>query len=587
MRKIRFLIAMIVLSSIFSIYIPSTKAVRYMPFTVGVSDTPDNADPADAYWGVSCDILNQVYEGLYACNLSSPSMEAIPQLASKMGVWNENLTELIIELRDDVTFHDGSAFNAAAVKWNFDRINFFAENEMSNPYFLYLNSDEDLIVKETMIVNNSAIKFILNKPYSIWEQILAFTGSYIIKPNDDFKNTFLSLSDEAIGTGPFKLGEITPDLSTIYGNQNHGSVLYKRYEDYYKGPANITDMVYEVIEDSEVASTAMLNLELHYGGVLAEHLEQAETDPDITIEQVKTPVVFYLSLSVKNIPYEVRRAMSFGFDYTYFLEYSPKNKNYELHTPIPDGMQYHNPDIEGLPYYNKTIARQYVLNCSNITDFQELTIDSPDEDWIAVAESDTPLFDANFTRYYSTEVEKILIQSVSNFKYLGIHVTDVYIDSYWSGWEQDKIDPKFLQISMGSWSTNFNDANTMIEPLYKTNSTYNEAGLANDTLDVLFSQNYEKVGEERADSFDNIVQKLMVENCPSMYLYQRGGRITYNNKHVSNTTDLLNILGRSYWYNVMYTPQEASGILGFTLGYALLVSAGVVALILIQYRKRH
>ncbi|MHA1474081.1 MAG: ABC transporter substrate-binding protein [Promethearchaeota archaeon] len=375
MGKSSFLIAMIVLSSIFSIYVPSVKAVRYMPFTVGVPDTPQNADPANAYDSLSYDVLNQVYEGLYAYNLSSPSMEAIPQLASKMGVWNENLTELIIELRDDVTFHDGSAFNAAAVKWNFDRINIFATNNMSNPTMLYLNNDGELIVKETVIVNNTAIKFILNKPFSIWEQILAFTGSHIIKPNDDFKETFLSLSDEAIGTGPFELVGIKPDKS----------VTFERYEDYYKGPTNITDMVYAVLWDGEVASTAMLNHELHYGRVLAEHMEQAEADLDITNEQRKTNVVNYLTLSVKNIPYEVRRAMSFGWNYTNYLQQTLKGESYELHTPIPDGMQYHNPDIEGLPYYNKTIARQYMLSCPNITDFQGLTIISSDEEWIAVA----------------------------------------------------------------------------------------------------------------------------------------------------------------------------------------------------------
>ncbi|MHA1511127.1 MAG: hypothetical protein ACTSRX_05340, partial [Promethearchaeota archaeon] len=75
MGKSSFLIAMIVLSSIFSIYVPSVKAVRYMPFTVGVPDTPQNADPANAYDSLSYDVLNQVYEGLYAYNLSSPSME--------------------------------------------------------------------------------------------------------------------------------------------------------------------------------------------------------------------------------------------------------------------------------------------------------------------------------------------------------------------------------------------------------------------------------------------------------------------------------------------------------------------------------
>jgi len=244
-----------------------------MPFTVGIYDTPQNADPADAYNGVSYNILNQVYEGLYSYNLSSSNMEVIPQLASKMGLWNENMTELTVELRDDVTFHDGTAFNSTAVKWNFDRINNFAENEMNNPYWLYLNNNGDLIVNKTEILNNTAIKFTLNAPYSIWEQMLAFTGSNIIKPNDNFKDTFLYLSDEAIGTGPFKMGEITPDKSTDFENQHHGSVLFERYEDYYKGPANITKMEYRVIKDEEVASIAILNHELHYGEVLLEHIE--------------------------------------------------------------------------------------------------------------------------------------------------------------------------------------------------------------------------------------------------------------------------------------------------------------------------
>ena len=511
-------------------------------------------------------------------------MEVIPRLASKMGIWNENLTELTIELRDDVTFHDGSAFNAEAVKWNFDRIHYFAEEEMSDPYSLYLNSDGDLIVNETEILNNTAIKFILNKPYSIWEQILASTGSYIIKPNDNFKETFLNISDEAIGTGPFLLGEIIPDLSTNYENYRSGSVLFKRYEDYYKGPANITDMLYQVFKDDEVASTAMLNHELHFGGILAEHLEQAEADPDITIERVKTVVVYYLTLSMINIPYEVRRAMSFGWNYTYFLEQTLNNESYELHTPIPAGMQYHNPDIEGLPYFNKTIARQYMLSCPNITDFQGLTINSPDEDWIAVANGTNPLFDANFTRYTSPLMEKILIQLLDNFAYIGIHVTDYY-HNLWL--EPDLIEPKFMQISLSGWGPNYNDAIDMIEPIYNTTAPNNIVSLANATLDAIFSENYELIGQARADSFDNIVHKLMVENCPSMYLSQRGGRITYNSNHVSNITDNLNPFSHKYWYNVIYTPQKATGIPGFTLSYVLVVSAGVVALFIIQYRKRH
>ena len=592
MRKSNFLIAIIVLSSFLPMYVPSVKAIRYMPFTVGVLDLPQNIDPANASNSVSYKTLNQVYEGLYAYNLSSPSMEAIPQLASKMGVWNENMTELTIELRDDVTFHDGSAFNATAVKWNFDRINYFAANNMSNPTTLYLNNNDELIVKEIVIVNNTAIKFILNRPFSIWEQILAFTGSYIIKPNENFRETFLSLSDEAIGTGPFKMGEITPDKSTMYPNRYPGSVLFERYMDYYHEPANISTMVYTLIKDGEVASIAILNHELHYGGVLWEHIEAAEADPDITIERVKTSVVLYLQLSVINIPHEVRRAMSFGFDYSYFLEQTLKNESFELHTPIPDGMKYHNPDIEGLPYYNKTIARQYMLNCPNITDFQGLTIDSPDADWIAVANGANPLFDANFTRSTSTLLQKVSLQLQDNFTYIGIHVTDTYGGGYWCGsdtWcglDPEPVDPKFMQISMGGWGPDYNDAINMIEPIYKTNATNNDVGYTNDTLDTLFSQNYELTGDNRTDSFDNIVYKLMVENCPSMYLYQRGDRRVYNNKYVSNIQDLLNVFDNWYWYNVIYSPQEDPGIPGFTLGYTLIACLGAVVLVLFVVKKR-
>ena len=586
MRKSNVLIAIIVLISIVPMYVPSVKAGYYLPFTVGTSYTIHNIDPANAYDDSSYHVLNQICEGLYAYNLSSPDLEPIPQLASKMGTWNETMDELTIELKQDVTFHDGTPFDANVVKWNFDRIFYFVEEQMSEPYKLYLNNEEEPMIKETQVVDDYTIKFILNKPCIVWESMLAFTGSSIIKPNKDFKNEFMTLSDEIIGTGPFKLIEIEPETF----------VTFERFEDYYSGPANITSIVYHVISDSEIISIAILNHELHYGEVLLEHIEVAEADPDIIIERLKTPVAFYLTLGVHTIPYEVRRAMSFAFNYTNLLEKIPREEGFELHTPIPDGMQYYNPDIEGLPYYNKTIARQYMLSCPNISAeviSNGLDINSTDAEWIAVAESATPLFDSNFTRDSSTLQERILEQLVDNFAYLGINVIDVYKEGYWCGsswcgWDQDPIDHKFLQISMGGWGPEYNDAINMIEPLYKTNAKYNNAGFTNDTMDTLLSQNYEKVGEDRADSFDNIVHKLMVENCPSMYLFQRGANIVYNKRYISNIVDLLNGFNIWNWYNVKYTPIYREGYPDFPVGlfFAVLSIIIIILVILVKYGSK-
>jgi len=50
---------------------------------------------------------------------------------------------------------------------------------------------------------------------------------------------------------------------------------------------------------------------------------------------------------------------------------------------------------------------------------------------------------------------------------------------------------------------------------------------------------------------------------------------------------MLNAFDNTYWYNVLYTPQEAPGIPGYTLGYTLIACLGAVALILIGVKKRH
>jgi ABC-type transport system substrate-binding protein len=570
--------------------------VIYVPFTVGVSDNPGKIDPADAYDSVSIDVIAQVCEGLYRYNLSG-QMESIPCLAKSMGTWSADKLNLTIELRNDVKFHDGTPLNATHVKWNFDRVFDFATNKSgvtNTPQVLYLNDDTNMsaekyvpIVNQTIVENATTIKFVLNKPWVVWEKVLAFAGSSIIKPNEAYRTTFIPTTayKDLIGTGPFKLTNIIPDDKAVFD----------RFDDYYLGKANISQVVYKVISDAEVSSQAMLNHELHFGGVLPEFLAQAKADPELSVNPVKTSNVYYIQMNVVSMPFDVRKAISHAVNYSYYLKEMEGDDDYELHTPVPDGMEGHNGSIPGLAYFNRTLAREFLLNSvdPNVTaalSGKGLSAASTDNDWKAVANGSTPLFTYNFTRYTSKGVERAKNLITDNLEYIGIKVVDYLIGDWaiWSEWVTFPGNKSKLAMSFGGWAPDYNDAINMMEPIFKTGVDYNDMGLANASIDGNMSLTYSLTGQARLDKLSELQRMIMVENAPCFYMKQAGANIIYDKKHVSHIDDCLNIFANVYWYNIQYDVETIlipDKVPGYSIAFiALAFIASTTALII---KKRH
>ena len=78
----------------------------------------DRLDPQDTNDNASFSIEKPILEGLIGFN---EKMEQIPQLAER---WDASSDAKVYTfyLRKGVKFHDGTPFNAAAVKANFDRV---------------------------------------------------------------------------------------------------------------------------------------------------------------------------------------------------------------------------------------------------------------------------------------------------------------------------------------------------------------------------------------------------------------------------------------------------------------------------------
>jgi len=94
-------------------------------------------------------------DNIYNClvEFKPGSTEVMPALAVSWKV-NAAGTEYTFKLRKGVKFHDGTDFNAEAVKWNFDRL---AADETSI-YTKEISSIEEVVVADEIYSGTSAVR---------------------------------------------------------------------------------------------------------------------------------------------------------------------------------------------------------------------------------------------------------------------------------------------------------------------------------------------------------------------------------------------------------------------------------------------
>ncbi len=84
---------------------------------IGLNEDPDILDPDQSRTFVGRIVYTALCDKLVDI---TPELEIIPQLATEWS-WNDDNTQLTMRLREDVTFHDGTPFDAEAVASNIER----------------------------------------------------------------------------------------------------------------------------------------------------------------------------------------------------------------------------------------------------------------------------------------------------------------------------------------------------------------------------------------------------------------------------------------------------------------------------------
>ncbi|WP_424982555.1 ABC transporter substrate-binding protein [Maritalea sp. S77] len=268
---------------------------------VGQIAEPKSLDPAAVTAVNDFRILVNLYEGLV--RYKSGTLEVAPALAESWEI-SEDGTEYTFKLREGVTFHDGTPFNAEAVKFNFDRmLNEDHPYHNTGPFPLAFFFSA---VEETTAMDELTVKFKLNAPFAPFLSNLAYPTGLLVSP-EAVKQHGEDIGRHPTGTGAFKFVEWA----------SNERVVVDRYADYWGEQAGVQAVVFRPITDANTRVAEMLA-----GGIdmMVEvpptALSQFQGD-DFSIVEQAGPHVWFLILNAKEGPFAnklVRQAANYAIN---------------------------------------------------------------------------------------------------------------------------------------------------------------------------------------------------------------------------------------------------------------------------------
>ncbi len=305
---------------------------------VGQIAEPKSLDPATVTAVNDFRILFNVYDGLV--RYKSGTLEVEPALAESWDI-SEDGTVYTFNLREGVTFHDGSPLDAEAVKFNFDRV----LNE-DHPFYdtgpfplsFFFSAIESVETPDDMTV-----KITLGEPYAPFLSNLAYTPGLIVS-QAAVEQHGQDFGRNPSGTGPFRFAEW----------RSNEAVIVEANPDYWDGAPQRQAVVFRPITDANTRTAEMLA-----GGIdlMVEvppvSLSEFQGD-DYTVHEQAGPHVWFLILNAKEGPFadvRVRQAANYAINKSAIVDDVLEGTAQVAAGPTPPAFAWaHNEELEPYPY---------------------------------------------------------------------------------------------------------------------------------------------------------------------------------------------------------------------------------------------
>ncbi|KHT11538.1 glutathione ABC transporter substrate-binding protein [Pectobacterium brasiliense] len=289
---------------------------------IAVGSTFTSLDPYDANDSLSQTVAKSFYQGLFGFD---KDMKLVNVLADSYDVSPDGLT-YTVKLHPGVKFHDGSAFNAAAVKVNLDRA--------SNPDNRLKRYNLFKMIDKTEAVDDLTVKITLKTPFSAFVNNLAHPAAVMISPAA-LKQYGKDIGFHPVGTGPYRF---------VAWNQTD-FVKVEKFNGYWKaGLPKLDSITWRPVVDNNTRAALLQTGEAQFAYPIP--FEQAKVlEKNDKLALVASPSILhrYISMNVTQKPFDnpkVREALNYAINKEALIKVAFSGYATPAEGPLPSSIDY-------------------------------------------------------------------------------------------------------------------------------------------------------------------------------------------------------------------------------------------------------
>ncbi|MFJ5398543.1 glutathione ABC transporter substrate-binding protein GsiB [Pectobacterium sp. 21LCBS03] len=289
---------------------------------IAVGSTFTSLDPYDANDSLSQTVAKSFYQGLFGFD---KEMKLVNVLAGSYDVSPDGLT-YTVKLHPGVKFHDGTAFNAAAVKVNLDRA--------SNPDNRLKRYNLFKMIEKTEAVDDLTVKITLKTPFSAFVNNLAHPAAVMISPAA-LKQYGKDIGFHPVGTGPYRF---------VTWNQTD-FVKVEKFNGYWKaGLPKLDSITWRPVVDNNTRAALLQTGEAQFAYPIP--FEQAKVlEKNDKLALVASPSILhrYISMNVTQKPFDnpkVREALNYAINKEALIKVAFSGYATPAEGPLPSSIDY-------------------------------------------------------------------------------------------------------------------------------------------------------------------------------------------------------------------------------------------------------